>query len=98
MRNLRRFRMIPGLNVIPLRARYTIGSGQETNHRGEVRRVHRPRARVAGLHVRGLWDRPQPRQGIGTTWLQIVFLILGSVGGFGALIRQITRDSHDDGA
>jgi hypothetical protein len=27
-----------------------------------------------------------------------VFLILGSVGGFGALIRQITRDSHDDGA
>jgi F0F1-type ATP synthase assembly protein I len=34
----------------------------------------------------------------GTTWLQIVFLILGSVGGFIALIRQITRDSDDNGA
>jgi F0F1-type ATP synthase assembly protein I len=34
----------------------------------------------------------------GTTWLQIVFLILGSVAGFVGLIRQITRDSHDDGA
>lgn len=33
----------------------------------------------------------------GTTWLQIVFLILGSVAGFVGLIRQITRDSHDDG-
>jgi len=29
----------------------------------------------------------------GTTWLQIVFLILGSVAGFVALIRQIMRDS-----
>jgi F0F1-type ATP synthase assembly protein I len=34
----------------------------------------------------------------GTTWLQIVFLILGSVGGFVALIRQIMRDSNDDDA
>jgi F0F1-type ATP synthase assembly protein I len=34
----------------------------------------------------------------GTTWLQIVFLILGSVAGFVALIRQIMRDSGDDGA
>jgi F0F1-type ATP synthase assembly protein I len=34
----------------------------------------------------------------GTTWLQIVFLILGSVAGFVALIRQIMRDSNDDGA
>ena len=33
-----------------------------------------------------------------TTWLQIVFLILGSVGGFVSLIRQILRDSNDDGA
>jgi F0F1-type ATP synthase assembly protein I len=34
----------------------------------------------------------------GTTWLKIVFLILGSVGGFVAMIRQIMQDSHDDGA
>jgi F0F1-type ATP synthase assembly protein I len=34
----------------------------------------------------------------GTTWLRIVFLILGSVAGFVALIRQITRDSTDDSA
>jgi F0F1-type ATP synthase assembly protein I len=35
---------------------------------------------------------------LGTTWLQIVFLILGSVAGFVTLIRQIMRDSSDDGA
>jgi F0F1-type ATP synthase assembly protein I len=34
----------------------------------------------------------------GTTWLRILFLILGSVGGFVALIRQIMRDSNDDSA
>ena len=34
----------------------------------------------------------------GTTWLRIVFLILGSAGGFVTLIRQIMRDSNDDGA
>lgn len=34
----------------------------------------------------------------GTTWLQIVLLILGSVAGFVVLIRQIMRDSNDDGA
>ena len=34
----------------------------------------------------------------GTTWLQIVFLILGSVAGFVGLIRQIMRDSDDGGA
>jgi F0F1-type ATP synthase assembly protein I len=34
----------------------------------------------------------------GTTWLRILFLILGSVGGFVTLIRQIMRDSHDDGS
>jgi F0F1-type ATP synthase assembly protein I len=34
----------------------------------------------------------------GTTWLRIVFLILGSVGGFVTLIRQIMRDSRDDGS
>jgi F0F1-type ATP synthase assembly protein I len=34
----------------------------------------------------------------GTTWLKIVFLILGSVAGFVTLIRQIMQDSNDDGA
>jgi F0F1-type ATP synthase assembly protein I len=32
----------------------------------------------------------------GTTWLRIVFLILGSVAGFVTLIRQVMRDSNDD--
>ena len=32
----------------------------------------------------------------GTTWLQIVLLMLGAVGGFAILIRQIMRDSKDD--
>ena len=31
-----------------------------------------------------------------TTWLRIVFLILGSVAGFVQLIRQIMQDSKDD--
>jgi F0F1-type ATP synthase assembly protein I len=34
----------------------------------------------------------------GTAWLQVLFLILGSAGGFVTLIRQILRDSNDDGA
>lgn len=34
----------------------------------------------------------------GTSWLQILFLILGSVAGFVGLIRQIMKDSKDDGA
>jgi F0F1-type ATP synthase assembly protein I len=32
----------------------------------------------------------------GTTWLSILFLILGSVGGFVALIREIMQDSGDE--
>jgi len=32
---------------------------------------------------------------LGTTWLKILFLILGSVAGFYQLIRQILRDSGD---
>jgi F0F1-type ATP synthase assembly protein I len=34
----------------------------------------------------------------GTTWLRIVLLMLGTVGGFVQLIRQIMRDSRDDDA
>jgi F0F1-type ATP synthase assembly protein I len=34
----------------------------------------------------------------GTTWLKIVFLILGSVAGFVAMIRQIMQSSNNDGA
>lgn len=32
----------------------------------------------------------------GTTWLRIVFLLLGSVAGFAQLIRQIVQDSKDE--
>lgn len=35
-------------------------------------------------------------QRLGTTWIRIVMLILGSVGGFVQLIRQIMRDSQDE--
>jgi F0F1-type ATP synthase assembly protein I len=31
----------------------------------------------------------------GTTWLRILFLILGSVGGFVQLIRQIMKDTRN---
>jgi F0F1-type ATP synthase assembly protein I len=37
-------------------------------------------------------------QRFGTTWLSILCLILGIVAGFVTLIRQIMRDSRDDGA
>lgn len=32
---------------------------------------------------------------LGTTWLRILLLILGTAGGFVTLIRQVLRDSHD---
>jgi ATP synthase protein I len=35
---------------------------------------------------------------LGTGWLKILFLILGSVAGFADLIRRIMRDSRDDDA
>jgi F0F1-type ATP synthase assembly protein I len=34
----------------------------------------------------------------GTTWLSILFLILGAVAGFTTLIRQILSDSRNDRA
>jgi F0F1-type ATP synthase assembly protein I len=35
---------------------------------------------------------------LGTTWLTILFLVLGSAAGFVQLIRQIMRDARDDDA
>jgi F0F1-type ATP synthase assembly protein I len=35
---------------------------------------------------------------LGTRWLRIVFLMLGSAAGFVQLIRQIMRDSRDGDA
>ena len=35
---------------------------------------------------------------LGTTWLKILFLVLGSAAGFVELIRRIMRDSRDDDA
>ena len=34
----------------------------------------------------------------GTHWLTLLFLILGTAGGFVQLIRRIMRDSNDDGS
>ena len=31
---------------------------------------------------------------LGTTWLKILFVILGTVAGFAELIRQVLRDSN----
>lgn len=33
----------------------------------------------------------------GTSWLQILFLIIGTIAGFVQLIRQIMQDSRDGG-
>jgi len=52
-----------------------------------------PAATVIGYAIGYYLDKH-----FGTTWLQIVFLILGAVAGFVGLISQIMRDSHDDGA
>lgn len=51
-----------------------------------------PVSTFAGLAIGHYLDKA-----FGTTWLRIVFLILGSVAGFVALIRQIMKDSRDDG-
>jgi len=52
-----------------------------------------PASTFVGYAIGYLLDRK-----LGTTWLKIVFLILGSVAGFVSLIRQIMRDSQDDGS
>jgi F0F1-type ATP synthase assembly protein I len=50
-----------------------------------------PASTFVGLAIGHYLDKA-----FGTTWLQIVFLILGSVAGFVSLIRQIMKDTHDD--
>jgi F0F1-type ATP synthase assembly protein I len=50
-----------------------------------------PVSTLVGLAIGHYLDKA-----FGTTWLRIVFLILGSVAGFVTLIRQIMRDSNDD--
>jgi len=50
-----------------------------------------PAATITGYLI-GYWLDKQ----FGTTWIRIVLLILGSVGGFIQLIRQIMQDSKDD--
>jgi F0F1-type ATP synthase assembly protein I len=52
-----------------------------------------PASTVAGFLI-GRWLDGM----FGTTWLKILFLVLGSAAGFVALIRQIMRDSRDDDA
>lgn len=52
-----------------------------------------PAATFVGLVIGHYLDKA-----FGTHWLTVVFLILGSVAGFVSLIRQIMKDSNDDGA
>jgi F0F1-type ATP synthase assembly protein I len=52
-----------------------------------------PAATFAGYAIGYYLDKA-----FGTTWMKIVFLILGTVAGFVSLIRQIMRNSNDDGA
>jgi F0F1-type ATP synthase assembly protein I len=52
-----------------------------------------PAATFVGYGIGYLLDKQ-----FGTTWLKVLFLILGSVAGFVTMIRQIMQDSHDDGA
>jgi ATP synthase protein I len=51
-----------------------------------------PAATFAGYGI-GYWLDKR----FDTTWLSILFLILGAAAGFISLIRQITRDSRDGG-
>ena len=75
--------------------RYTISSGQKANRRVQYAEytglaLLLPCSTFMGYAIGYFLDKA-----FGTTWMQIVFLILGSIGGFVALIRQVMRDSHD---
>jgi F0F1-type ATP synthase assembly protein I len=50
-----------------------------------------PAATVAGWAIGYLLDRA-----FHTNFLYMVFLILGIAAGFVQLLRQVTRDTHDD--
>ena len=52
-----------------------------------------PIATLVGYGMGYLLDR-----WFGTTFLKIVFLLLGVVSGFIQVIRQLTRESRNDGA
>ncbi len=52
-----------------------------------------PIATLVGYGMGYLLDRF-----FGTTFLRIVFLLLGIVSGFVQIVRQLTRESRDDGA
>ncbi len=52
-----------------------------------------PIATLVGYGIGYLLDRA-----LGTSFLKIVFLILGIVSGFVQVIRQLSRESRDDGA
>jgi len=52
-----------------------------------------PISTFVGLEIGKYLDKA-----FGTTWMQVTFLILGSVAGFVGLIRQIMRDSNDNDA
>jgi F0F1-type ATP synthase assembly protein I len=52
-----------------------------------------PTATLVGYGMGYLLDR-----WLGTTFLRIVFLLLGIVSGLVQIIRQLSKDSHDDGA
>ena len=52
-----------------------------------------PASTLVGYFVGHWLDRS-----VGTTWLTITFLILGTAGGFLTLIRRILRDSSDEDA
>jgi len=51
-----------------------------------------PVSAVVGWLIGGLLDKV-----FHTTWLYLPFLILGIVAGFVQLIRQLMRDTRDDG-
>lgn len=52
-----------------------------------------PVSTLAGFLIGYLLDR-----GFGTHFLKIVFLILGTIGGFVQLIRQLSQNTRDDGS
>ena len=52
-----------------------------------------PAATFVGYAIGYLLD-----QAFGTRFLRVVFLIIGTISGFLQLIRQILRDTRDDGS
>jgi F0F1-type ATP synthase assembly protein I len=81
--------LVPNCRLVPLRNKTFAQRAAEYSSLALVLPVSTFAGYLIGHWLDGLF---------GTTWLRIALLMLGSVGGFIQLIRQIMRDSRDDDA